>query len=187
MINIEVDEEVFKFLQENAIPFVEKDPNAVLRRMLLSRRKEKAMPSESVGSASIAETGETDEFVTSILEKDFPGEKFRKKSGYRMMFESDNYIVYFQNFNKAGVDDLWYRLHESPQDTLRGSSKRTLVYFTNPAERIAYSIPFQDIVERRQESQWRRKSLEVNIDISNHEWHELNWDISKFFKDYSHQ
>lgn len=37
MFTIEVDEEVYRFIESEAVPFVDKDPNSVLRKLLLKK------------------------------------------------------------------------------------------------------------------------------------------------------
>ena len=99
------------------------------------------------------------------------------------MFESNNMLIYFQNFNKKN-DNLWYRVTKQPLQTLKNSSKRSFIGFTNPAEKIVYLIPLNDIEQAILESGWDRDYLEVNIDHLSHKWRELNWDIQSYLKKY---
>src|ERR1039457_1968902 len=108
MISIEIDEDIFKYLKSLAEPFVD-TPNTVLRRLLLpeyfpqneSSTKESTSATSSRGLRSSSEV-----FVSSFLQKRY-GEKFRTKTPFRTMFESEKHLIYFQNFNKSGTINLW--------------------------------------------------------------------------------
>ena len=136
MVKIDVDPEVFSFLQEHARPFVD-TPNDVLRNLLLSRE---AKSRERIASAPESKVPPTsgspsaEAFVREFLTSHF-GSGFDKRSPYRMMFESQDSLVYFQNFNKQS-DHLWYRINEKPWKELRASRKVAWVVLTNPAERF---------------------------------------------------
>ena len=119
----------------------------------------------------------TDSFVKRFLEEKFSGE-FKRVGRYRYMVQSDSQIVYFQNFNKAGSPNLWYRLKHAAMETLRKSSKEGFVCLTNPAERLAYRLPLQSILERTKHLMG--EDLEVNIDHSIGRWRELNWSIERY-------
>ena len=99
------------------------------------------------------------------------------------MFESNNLLIYFQNFNKKN-DSLWYRVTKQPLQALKSSSKSSFIGFTNPAEKIVYLIHLSDIERAILESGWDRDYLEVNIDHLSHKWRELNWDIQSYLKKY---
>jgi hypothetical protein len=38
MFKIEIDEDIYKFIESKAVPFIDKDPNSVLRKLLLPQR-----------------------------------------------------------------------------------------------------------------------------------------------------
>ena len=184
-MKIEIDNEVFNFLQTQASPFVD-TPNSVLRRLLLGEKNIKKNLARTVHDSVSSVLGQfiniTDKFVKSILKKEFK-EVFQRKDRFQYMFESDNYLVYFQNFNKEN-DKLWYRITEKPLGILRTSSKTVIICFTNPAMKIAYSIPLTDIEERVKSVGWKRNYLEVNIDSSSR-WLELHWNIEEYLKEYN--
>jgi hypothetical protein len=180
-LKIEIDDEIFEFLQSRAQPFVD-DPNSVLRRLLFNDTSV-STDTAKAHSANLALAGpqtqspDTDQFVSSIL--DNIAGNFRRRSRYRLMFESDSQLLYFQNFNKAW-DRLWYRITEKPWKDLRGSEKDATVYFTSPAMGIFYAIPVKKIERKIKEMGWDRDYLEVNIDHSNNRWIELEWSIREF-------
>lgn len=176
MIKIEVDSEVFAFLQAQATPFVD-TPNDVLRRLLLDR----SAPDQKEGSRMLQATAtrpDADAFVNHLLRAEF-GNGFQRRPPYRLMFESGDAIVYFQNFNKE-TDHLWYRVTEQPWRYLSSTRKRAWVCFTNPAERFAYVVPVKDIEKQAQRAKWDRPYLEVNIDPATSRWTELDWSLEPY-------
>lgn len=187
MPSIEVDNEVFAFLQDHAIPFVD-DPNQVLRRLLLSSseipsRERRSLKISRVRKPepvpSIEPVRDTDSFVSQVLQVHFSG-GFRKKAPYRYLFESPSHLVYFQNFNQKNSDALWYRLRSSALEVLRKSDKEALVCLTNPSDNLFYAIPMDRIDRKIQSAGWDRDDLEVNLDHANRCWRELDWDIRKY-------
>ena len=185
MIKIEVDREVFEFLQRNAQPLVD-TPNDVLRRCLLRKEiaagnGEKALAKEArMIRFGTAPPISAEAFVQELLRSLF-GSGFRRRSPYRMMFESNDALVYFQNFNKRS-DHLWYRVTANPWQELLTSQKKAWVVFTNPAEGFAFAIPVADIIERSRGRGWTRDYLEVNIDPGTCRWSELDWDLTSYRK-----
>jgi hypothetical protein len=183
MVSIEVDEEVYNALKKMAEPFVD-TPNTVLRRIL----KFDSIPEESITinrpfSVSRSRSSErvlSEVFMSSYLTVQYK-EKFMVRSPYRAMFESGNYLVYFQNFNKAGTANLWYRLNEDSLKVLRSTNKAAHVCFTNPAEKFAYQIPMVDIDRQAEKAKWTKNFYEVNIDPVNSRWRELDWKIDKYY------
>jgi len=100
MTKIDVDQEVFEFLQKNAVPLVD-TPNAVLRRLL--RIDKVSSPTTKEAKSTMTTTSNTQSmdtygFVRIVLDKEFP-EGCQRKSPYRFMFEAPNALIYFQNFN----------------------------------------------------------------------------------------
>lgn len=181
MVSIEIDEEIFNHLKSLAEPFVD-TPNSVLRRLLFP---EYHPPLELSTLKNIPATSSTnleyssEVFVSTFLQVRY-GEKFRTKSPFRTMFESEKYIIYFQNFNKLGTTNLWYRLSESSLNTLRKTTKIALVCFTNPSEKIIFEIPMKEIDNQISKSTWKKDFLEVNIDPANLRWRELDWSIEEY-------
>jgi hypothetical protein len=187
MIQIEIDQEVFDFLQENAKPFVD-TPNTVLRKLLGIGTKTQHQIADNKSDMSIPTeksnvTGmNSNEFVQMVLDKEFE-EEFRKKTPYRLMYESDSTLIYFQNFNQENAT-LWYRINEKPFRVLMASNKKCFICLTNPAESIAYVIPIDAIEKQMTLSNWERNYLEVNIDNISRKWKELDWNIKQFLKKY---
>ena len=179
-MKIEIDNEVFAFLEKNAKPFVD-TPNAVLRRLLL--KKESANKEDIMSSLlDVRNKVSARDFVREVLSKEFGGD-FIKIRSYSFMFESDNILIYFQNFNKKN-DTLWYTVSKKPLQILKSSSKKSFIGFTNPAERFVYLIPLNHIEKAILESGWDRDYLQVNIDHLSHRWRDLNWDIQNYLKKY---
>lgn len=185
MVQIDVDLEVFEFLQKNAKPFVD-TPNTVLRRLLridgLSSCQNEKGDSVIMPSNTEKSKVNTNEFVKLILGKEF-SERFHIRSPYRLMFESDNILIYFQNFNQESAT-LWYRVTAKALQVLTTSRKKSFICLTNPAESIAYLIPIEEIKKHIASSNWSRDYLEINIDHLSCKWKELNWNIQKFLKKY---
>ena len=183
---IEVDDEVFNHLKDRAEPFVDRSPNDVLRRLLGLDSEEvpdvtPATRRIRARSASLA--GRKERFIQEVLKEEF-GDGFRVRSPYRTMYQNGQRIVYFQNFDKAGSSNLWYRLRESALDTLTGDRRDAYVAFTNPAERFAYLIPVPELEKRASRAGWDREDLEVNIDPAANRWRELDWDLSQYLRRY---
>jgi len=180
MIKIEVDEEVFKFLQENANAFVDM-PNDVLRRKLLGKKSKMQIIKKTKVSANDGYNPQ--QFVKQILNSRFSG-NFTSIPRYQFMFESINDIVYFQNFNKSN-NNLWYRLNHNPIKMLIQKGKTAYICFTCPPEKIAYLIPLGDIQKQITRAKWSRESIEVNIDYLHSRWREFDWDIQSYLIDIS--
>ncbi len=186
MTKIDVDQEVFEFLQKNAIPFVD-TPNTVLRRLLKIGKSDSAKTTKGTRSAMTTKNKttssiDTNDFVKIILDKELP-EGYQRKSPYRFMFESNTRLIYFQNFNQPSAT-LWYRITNKPLKVLRESEKKCFICLTNPAEGIAYQIPLEDIESKLVSSNWNRDYLEINIDHVSHKWKELDWNIKQYLKSY---
>ncbi len=181
MVSIEIDEDIFNHLNSLAEPFVD-TPNTVLRRLLLpeDQPQHEASTKESTPITPSRDLESSSEvFASSYLQKRY-GEKFRTKTPFRTMFESEKHLIYFQNFNKSGTINLWYRLSESSLVTLRKTTKISIVCFTNPSENIIIEIPMKDIDIQIAKSNWKKNFLEVNIDPANLRWRELDWSIEQY-------
>ncbi len=182
MVTVEIDEDLLNYLKSLAEPFTD-TPNTVLRRIIFpgGQPTQQAISSgyctEKKHSKEIASSVHM--FMVAFLQKRY-GEKFRSRTPYRTMFESDNHLVYFQNFNKAETINLWYRLSEGSLHTLRKTAKSALVCFTNPAANVVYEIPMKAIDSQVSKANWGKAFLEVNIDPVSSRWRELDWDIEKY-------
>jgi len=185
MVKIDIDNEVFEFLQKKAKPFVD-TPNTVLRILLQIDNNSSAPKNEVESTMSTlgqkTSSIDTNEFVQLVLSKEF-AEEFRRKSPYRYMFESDNRLIYFQNFNQESAT-LWYRVNEKSLKVLKSSSKKSFLCLTNPAESIAYLIPLEEVENQITSSNYERDYLEINIDHISRKWKELDWNIKQFLKTY---
>ena len=183
-LTIEVDEEVFEFLQNNATPLID-TPNDVIRRLLLPKspnKKAKGAAMLTTNPTPVRHVSDANEFVRQILSREF-GTDFARRGRYRFMFESTDRLVYFQNFNQCS-SHLWYRITERPWRDLQSSQKNAILCFTNPADRFAYVIPVRDVLERVARAGWNRNYLEVNIDPVASRWVELDWKIGQYLKQY---
>ena len=182
MVSIEIDEEVFNYLKSLAEPFVD-TPNTVLRRILFPAEKSAIRASSiKTSTASIASAGtepSSEEFVNAYLRNRY-GEQFRTKAPFRTMFESEKHLIYFQNFNKAGTNNLWYRLSESSLNTLRNTPKTAFICLTNPSDDLVLEIPVKDIDDRIAKKKWNKDFLEVNIDPASLRWRELDWNLEQY-------
>lgn len=184
MPKIDIDQDVFEFLQKKAIPFVD-TPNTVLKRLLKIGNINLPTPTETKTTMTTTNTTpgiDTIDFVLIVLEKEFP-EGYQRKSPYRFMFETSNSLIYFQNFNQPSAT-LWYRITRKPLQLLKNSGKKSFICLTNPAERIAYQIPLKDIESKLATSNWTRDYLEINIDHISNKWKELDWHIRQYLKSY---
>lgn len=183
MFKIEIDSEVYEFLQQRATPFID-TPNDVLRRLLLARTSESGRTLAQISRVRDLATPplpvSAEQFVQEYLATQF-GRGFERRPPYRMMFESEGGLVYFQNFNKES-DHLWYRVTPNPWKDLRESLKPAWIVLTNPVERFGYSIPVADLNERIKHAGWSRNYLEINIDPSNSRWSELDWTLMDYRK-----
>jgi hypothetical protein len=180
--SIQVDREVFEFLQRHATPLVD-TPNDVLRRLLLANAGESPQEESPMSAtASAPSPVDAESFVNHVLRTEF-GAGFRRRPPYRLMFESEDALVYFQNFNKES-DHLWYRVTEQPWKELSSSGKAAWLCLTNPAERFVYVLPVKDIQTRIEGARWSRPYLEVNVDPSSSRWSELDWRLDDYRKQF---
>ncbi len=176
---IEVDDEVFKFLQQHAIPLVD-TPNSTLRRLLLGKSEEtmSKVPSTSVKALSPASLAAgTDEFIARILGHLFPNEHFGKR---QMLFESENCTLYFNNFNKRGTATLWYRLSGGNWKSARTTRKESYVILTNPSEGLVFKIPVSEILKAANARGRHLDAIEVNISLADMRWKELGIDLKGY-------
>lgn len=190
MVTIEIDNDVYEFIKNIAEPFVD-TPNTVLRRILLQKGQTDKKIAVVYDSTNMnVGTGKTKvssgAFMNTFLKSRYD-EHFQTKTPYRTMFESDKRLIYFQNFNKFGTKNLWYRLREDSLKTLRETSKIATICFTNPSENLAIEIPMKDIDDQIAKKNWRQKFLEVNIDPANMRWRELDWKIDRYLIKYNNK
>lgn len=117
----------------------------------------------------------------------FPGEMFeragRQRGTFRTMFESDERLLYFLNFNKPGATNLWYKVTSTALRALLEAKKPASLVFTNPAERLAWVIPIEDL-----ETKYRQVAgaplgdgdVDLNVDVKGDRLRELDWDIGRY-------
>lgn len=120
----------------------------------------------------------------------FPGEMFerakRERGAFRTMFESGERLLYFLNFNKPGATNLWYKLTGTAIEALATAEKPGYIAFTNPAERVAWVIPLEELARRHQEALDRPlepEDLDLNIDARGNRLRELDWTIEPYRHD----
>lgn len=181
-MKIEVDKEVFDFLQKNAIPLVD-DANNVLRRLLLKNAQtDRQVNTESIAreSDSLVRSERKLAFIRRLLKQEFGGD-FRVLRPYQFMYVRQDRVVYVQNYDKES-DKLWYRIDEKAWDFLRAEDRQTTICLTNPSEGIAYLFPVRDIEAQVRRAEWERGYLEINIDHVSHRWIELDWSIAEYLK-----
>lgn len=205
---IEVDGEVWAFLQREAEPLID-SPNDVLRRLLLggarrtSRssgarggRRDQREPYAAMGAERRAPGGLSPRRMGKLLvAREFGGEHFGRaaasRGGFRTMFESNSRLVYFLNFNKPGARNLLFRVTASAVETLmdeeENGEKTAYVIFSWPAERVAWVIPVRDLLERYRMAAGegpRSEDLVVNLDPERNRLRESSlpgeWDISEY-------
>ena len=216
MREIQVDEEVWQYLQERAVPLVD-TPNSVLRRLLFGRRHEgkrqdeaaspprretlmarlespvdpmfvPAGPYRSMRGERTAPGGMSPRRMgRRLVAQEFAGEHFdraaKERGGFRTMFESTKRLVYFLNFNKPDSRNMLFRVTASAIEALTTAAKPAYVIFSNPARRIAWVIPVEDMLARYEEVSGKKfepDDLLLNIDIERILLRELNWDISEY-------
>lgn len=180
--SIDVDQEVFSFLQQQARPFWD-TPNDVLRRLLLKEIPEvikKPTIPLPVPSNTVQDSRTFDDMV---LRHQFKG-RFRKVRPFQLMFESADDLVYFQNYNKETDKGLWYRLSQESWQYLTRSQKEAWLCLTYPPDRYAYIIPIKTINTKVHEFNWDKEDLEISIypmsPRTSTRWHEFNWDIQAY-------
>jgi hypothetical protein len=185
--SIEVDQEVFSFLQQQARPLLD-TPNDVLRRLLLPKPVSPT-PKPILATAAHHNEGiSSRKFVDLILKKHFGG-NFRKVGRYQFMFESPEHLVYFENYNKETKKGLWYRLSKEPWHDLVQTRKKAWLCLTYPPERYAYIIPIQAVIEKSKQFGWKKEDLEISIYPMSPRgatrWHEFTWDIQSYWHEFS--
>lgn len=177
MKKIEIDDDVFSFLQKHANPLID-SPNQVLRRVLLGE-KDTAGGKEPSGKAA----GDPKSiFVQNVVEKEL-GKNYKKIPPNRFMYESADKLIYLQNFDKSS-GKLWYRINKNQYDLLKKASKKAYLGLTNPADKFAFIFPIKDIEQRVKEVKWTRDYIEANIDYASSRWVELDWRIEKYLRRY---
>jgi negative regulator of replication initiation len=189
MVTIEIDEEVYNYLKSLGEPFID-TPNSVLRRIIFQDTQAEQPVISTNCSYSTTKTPSENStpsssmFMSQHLQKHYD-EKFHILTPYRTMFASETFLIYFQNFNKAKTINLWYRISARALTTLRNTTKKALICFTNPAANVVYEIPVIDIDEQIAKANWEKEFLEVNIDPVNSRWRELDWNIEQYLIKYN--
>ncbi|MFW6083933.1 MAG: hypothetical protein ACODAA_01855 [Gemmatimonadota bacterium] len=126
-------------------------------------------------------------FGKLLCAREFPGEMFerarRDRGAFRTMFESGERLLYFLNFNKPGATNLWYKVPATALHALIAAEKPAYVVFTNPAERLAWLIPIEDLVRAYKERGAQalgEGDLDVNVDVEGNRVRELDWNVGAY-------
>ena len=177
MPEIEVDDDVFKFLKKHAEPF-EDTPNSVLRRLLLG---DKSFNKHIRKDLRITKTNKKSlrDFIDWVLKNNF-SEPFVICPPYRMMYESESQIIYFQNLNKGESQNLWFRIRSKPLAKMRSSDKKAYICLTIPSDKYGYLIPLDEVEKYISSANWDRSYLEININPSEDMWRELKWKLDEY-------
>lgn len=180
MKKIEIDEDIFNFLKEHAEPLTD-SPNSVLRRLLFGEKAVKGDEKRGERGFKIGMTGQRSpgDFIDWVLRNKF-SEQFNIYPAYRMMYESDGQIVFFQYLNKGDSKNLWFHLRSKPLEVMRSSNKKSYVCLTTPADGYGYLIPLDEVDRHVLSAKWSRSYLEVNIDPSDNRWRELDWKLDEY-------
>ncbi|MFC2028575.1 hypothetical protein ACFLTX_01485 [Chloroflexota bacterium] len=118
------------------------------------------------------------EFDQSVLAQ-LSDEVFIKK-GRSNLFESNNSAIHILN-SKVNSNEWWYRLEENGRKNLACSTKDTWLCLTNIPSKCFYFIPFNMVEEQVKQSGWNKKHLEISIYPNRSFWHQLKWNIEKFW------
>lgn len=145
-------------------------------------------PYASLGHERRAESGMSPRrFGKLLCAREFPGEMFerarRERGAFRTMFESEERLLYFLNFNKPGATNLWYKVNSTALQALLDAEKPAHVVFANPADRLAWVIPIEEL-----EAQYRRagsppfgsRDIDLNVDVKGDRLRELDWGIGEY-------
>lgn len=152
---------------------------------------EEASPYASLGHERRAAGGMSPRrFGKLLVAREFPGEMFerarRDRGAFRTMFESEQRVVYFLNFNKPGATNLWYKVNATALHALLAADKPAYVVFTNPAERLAWVIPIDDLARAYKQYGDRALAegdLDVNVDVERDRIRELDWSVEAYRRD----
>jgi hypothetical protein len=180
MKKIEIDEDIFIFLKEHAEPLTD-SPNSVLRRLLLGEKPikgDKKMEGRDLNTR-MANQGSRGEFIDWVLRNRF-NEQFNICTAYRMMYESDSQIIFFQNLNKEDSNNLWFHLRSKPLEIMRSSNKKSYICLTISSDGYGYLIPLDEVDRHVSSAKWPRSYLEVNINPSDNTWRELDWKLDEY-------
>lgn len=149
---------------------------------------EEASPYASLGHERRAAGGMSPRrFGKLLAAREFPGEMFerarRERGAFRTMFESEERVLYFLNFNKPGATNLWYKVNATALHALLEAEKPAYVVFTNPAERLAWVIPIEELARAYQQYGDRALAegdLDVNFDVERDRIRELDWSVKEY-------
>ncbi|GIW43847.1 MAG: hypothetical protein KatS3mg077_1129 [Candidatus Binatia bacterium] len=176
---IEVDSEVLSGLEARRLT-PDEPLNAVLRRLL---RGAAGYGGGGLSGGS-AKSLLRKQFVEEFLQQQFGG-RLRRKDGFQLMFEDDLNLVYVQNYTGVGAVSLWYRIEQKAWAELCRSHKSVWLCLTNPMERYAFVIPFREVLQHGGEQLFHAKgALEVTLEPASGLWRELNWDVSRYRKQF---
>lgn len=178
MRTIEVDDEVYSFLQKHAEPFLD-SPNTVLRKLLLQDNNATGGENMSERSAIQAASCSTqaDTFAQDYLQSRFE-EEFQLRRPFRTMYESGSRMVYVLTFNKPNSPNLWYRIPENALRALFSHTGDAYVVFAVPQDGYVFEIPIDDL--RSRSGHLPTGSIEVNIDPKHARWREFDWNLQPY-------
>jgi len=149
---------------------------------------DEAGPYSSLGNERRAAGGMSPRRFGKILcAREFPGEMFerarRERGSFRTMFESKERVLYFLNFNKPDATNLWYKVNATALHALLAADKPAYVVFTNPAERVAWVIPIEDLArayEKYGGQSLGEGDVDVNFDVERNRIRELDWSVEAY-------
>lgn len=126
-------------------------------------------------------------FGKLLCAREFPGEMFarasRERGAFRTMFESEERLLYFLNFNKPGATNLWYKVNSTALQALVDAEKPAHVVFANPADRVAWVIPIEELATKYREAgspPLGSRDVDLNVDVRGDRLRELDWGIGEW-------
>jgi hypothetical protein len=177
MPEIEVDDDVIKFLKKHAEPF-EDTPNSVLRRLLLGDKSFNRHINKDLQIAK-RDRGSLKDFIDWVLKNEF-SEPFIICPPHRMVYESESQIICFQNLNKGESENLWFHIRSKPLEKIRSSDKKAYICLTILSDGYGYLIPLDEVDRHISIANWTHSYLEINIDPSGSMWKELKWKLDEY-------
>ena len=189
MFKIEIDKDVYVFLQKSAQPF-EDTPNTVLRRILLEGN---SGTNNIVLTANIENRAEyrTSEKkpgkikITDLLQQTVGQSDWIRVGRQRNLYENEKERIYVLRFDKSKTPNLWFRIPPIAYDLLTETRKKSYFLFVNQADRYFFQVPMSDLDKKVSDKGIAFLPETINIDPAKKKLRELDWDISAYFKDYS--
>ncbi len=177
MPEIEVDDDVLKFLKKHAEPFQD-TPNSVLRRLLLGDNPYNR-PTNKYSQIAKPDRKSLSNFIDWVIKNRF-SEPFVISPPFRMIYESETKIICFQNLNKGESQNLWFHIRSKPLEKIRSSDKKAYICLTIPSDGDGYLIPLDEVDRHVSDANWPHSYLEINIDPSDNMWRELRWKVDEY-------